>query len=693
MDFLLEINTEEMPLEHVKTALSQLQEKIKKELEAFSVPVNELNTYGTCRRLVVEGNFAASQIEREEQVIGPPKAAALSSDGEFSQAAKGFAKSKGVSVSLLEVVNTERGEYIGFKRRVKGRLTSDILTEILPRIVSDLSFPKMMRWGENSMRFSRPIKNILCMFGEKMVPFSLNGLNSTDCTSGHRIFSSEVLHPKNFSEYKKDLMKNKVVVDPEKRRNMILNQVQKKLAPLEAQLLPDEPLLEKLVYDVEHPNVLLGSFPEEYLKLPLEVLSTAMREGQNLFSVVKGKKQLPYFVGVADSIGDSKGLICRGNERVLKARLEDARFFWNQDMKIGINRRAQQLDHLIFQENLGTYGDKAERLRKIVSYLTDKLDAKKEKKQVMAAADLCKADLLTEMVREFPALQGRVGGLYAKEEGYPLTVWKAVHEHYQPSSMEESSPSTAAGAMLSIADKLDTIVGVLGIGVEVTGSRDPFGLRRNAQGVCKIILEKKLSFSFPRLLDKILSTYSCSFTRPKDELKRIYLDFFVNRLEYIFESQGFRYDIVQAALGPGLDNIYYSFLRLKALDSLKNSPHFEPMILIAKRVNNILRGQPPYKINPDLFAEKEEREMHTSYTIIHDNAVPLIGKGDFAGAQKIVLRMRSSINGFFDHVLVMCEDSKIRRNRLALLQAVSRLMMQIADYSRVVVEGDRQAET
>jgi len=691
MEFLLEINTEEMPPSHVKGALLQLQDLLAEELVANNLvdhknSYGSIRTYGTCRRLIVHGDFVETQLDREEEIVGPPKAVAFALDGSPTPAVSGFAKSHGVTIDELEVITTKKGEYIGLRKIEKGKPTQDILKQILPKIISGLSFPKMMRWGASSFRFSRPIKNILCIFCGKLLSFSVADIASTDLTSGHKIFSLRRFRVKSFTEYKANLKINKVIIGDHDRRTMIEKQIEQKLLQLEAELYPDEQLLDKLTYDVEHPYVFIGSFPQEYLTLPLEVLSTAMKEGQNLFSVMKGKRQLPYFLGVADAFKDSRDLIRMGNERVLKARLEDARFFWDQDLETNLKDRARGLDQVIYQEQLGSYQDKSERLKKVVAYFSDRLEAHEEKKTVIQASELCKADLITDMVREFPSLQGKVGGLYAKEEGYPHPVWKAIYEHYQPVSLDDPSPSLLPGAMLAIADKLDAIVGAVGLGVEVSGSKDPFGLRRNAQGVSKIILEKKLNFSFPRLLDKIIQTYGEKLNREKAYIKTYVLAFFANRLQYIFESEGFRYDLVKASLAPGIENIYHAYLRLKALDSLKDSPHFEPTIWIAKRVNNILRNQAKFKINEDFLLEKQERELYTTFSIIKDNVLPLIAKGDFAKAQRMIFRIRSTINNFFDHVLVMVDDKKLRRNRLAILQEISQLLNQIADYSQIVVE-------
>ena len=324
-ELLLEITTEEMPSSHVKTALVQLRESLAAELLAEKVGAGEIKTYGTCRRLIINGDLASRQEDSEEEIIGPPKAAAFTKDGSPTPAARGFAKSKGVDVRNLEVIKTDRGEYIGIKKVERGVLTEDLLREIIPRIVSFLSFPKMMRWGKSSFRFSRPIKSLLCLFDEKALSFSIGGIPSGNTTTGHKIYFPQKIRIKSFRDYKKALRNKKVIIDPEERKRMILSHIERKIFPKKAELHPDNELLESLIYDVEHPYVFLGSFPEEYLDLPLEILSTAMREGQKLFSVVRGKKQLPFFLGVADAYKDSKSLIRKGNERVLKARLESCR--------------------------------------------------------------------------------------------------------------------------------------------------------------------------------------------------------------------------------------------------------------------------------------------------------------------------------------------------------------------------------
>ncbi|MFO7981324.1 MAG: glycine--tRNA ligase subunit beta [Candidatus Aminicenantes bacterium] len=693
MEFLLEINTEEMPAAHVKSGLDQLEQGFERRVKDAHLvgedqKPGEIKTFGTCRRLVLYGDIVPKQQSKQEVIIGPPKKVAFDKDNNPTAAAKGFAKSNKAKVNDLEIIKNKKGEYVGIKKTVKGKDAVGLLKKILPELISGLSFPKMMRWGKSSVRFSRPIKNILCLCGGELVPFKFGDISTTSYTYGHKLFFPEKIKVDSFEDYLSKLGQKKVIVDAESRKQKIEKQIKDKLSSLNAKVYPDKELLEKIIYDVEYPYVFMGEFPEDYLKLPIDVLSTAMKVGQSLFSVVnKENKQLPVFLGVTDGSPDSKSLVKKGNERVLKARLEDARFFWKHDLETPLKEKKDLLARIVYQEKLGNYEEKISRIKHIARFLSDQLGIK-DKKDLIRSAELCKVDLITEMVREFPSLQGKTGGLYAKEEGYPKQVWKAVYEHYQPVSQDDSPPATMNGAVLSIADKIDSIVGAFGIGIEVSGSKDPFGLRRNAQGICRTILNKKMSFSLARLVDETVNGYGNILIKSKQELTKQCKVFFQDRLHHLYERQGFRYDLVNAALGAGFDNIYYSFLRLKALDEIKDSSDFNSLIIVVKRVNNILRGQPKRRMEPDLFEEKEEIKLYTEYSTLKEKILPLISTGDFSKAQKFILEIRSTIDNFFDHVLVMADDQKLRKNRLSLLRAISKLFSMVADYSQVVVDMD-----
>jgi glycyl-tRNA synthetase beta chain len=698
-EFLLEINTEEMPSSHVKAGLGQLKEKIGAELAARRIAAKALESLGTCRRLVVSGEFAPRQEDKEEIVIGPPRTIAFGSDGAPTPAARGFARSQNVEVKGLRVIETPRGQYVCSTKTIAGLATAELLAGSLPGIITSLSFPKMMKWGESNLRFSRPIKGILCLFGGKTLHFTVGEIASADRTSGHRLHAPRKLKIKKREDerllqaYERLLRERRVIITVEERKRTILNQVAQRLEPLGAELYADDELLDKLSYDVECPHVILGEFPAEYLELPLEVLSMAMREGQKLFSVVKAGVQLPNFIGVTDTPGDPKSLIRRGNERVLKARLEDARFFWQQDRRVPLAERSAGLRSVVFQERLGSYADKSQRLKKLIAYLCDTLGRDPLKKDAVEAAGLAKVDLITEMVREFPALQGKMGGLYAKAEGYPEAVWRAVYEHYLPLSFEGGAPETMAGALLSLADKLDSIVGIIGVGGQATGSSDPFGLRRSAHGVARIILERGLSLSFRKVLEKAAGNYAFDARQDLEIEKtiRTCLSFFEQRLRYIFETQGYRYDLINAVLAAGVDNLYHSQLRLKAVDAIQKSPDFNSLILMAKRVNNILRAAPPQAVSPDLFREPEEVGLFAAFTGVGEEVDRKTEAGDFAGAQAAILSLRAPLSLFFERVLVMAEDPAVRANRLALLQAIREVLLKVADYSLVVVEGEKPA--
>lgn len=690
MEFLLELLTEEMPSSHIKTALEQLEKGFREELGSARIAVHELKSFGTPRRLILAADIAEGEEERETVVTGPPRSAGLDPQGGLSRAGQGFARAHNVAESDIEVISTSKGEYLGFRRRTKGRAAGDVLAEAVPRVLGSLTFPKTMRWGESQLRFSRPVHGLLCIIRGKPVAASFAGLSASNRTVGHRVIAPGPFEVGSFAEYRDKLAAAGVIIDQTERQSLILKQADEHLSPRGARIYPDPGLLEELSWTVEHPFVIFGSFPEKYLNLPIEVLAAAMREGQKLFTVVRDRKQLPHFIGVADVAGDPRGLIRAGNERVLRARLEDAEFFWAQDQKLTLSKRSAGLKHVVFQERLGTYEDKTQRLQKLAAYICDRVGASPLKKDLMLAAGLCKADLLSDMVREFPGLQGRMGGLYARQEGYPAGVWQSIYEHYKPASLEDNSPASLAGAVLSLADKLDSTVGVIGVGVEFSGSSDPFGLRRNAHGVIKVILDHKLRLSFPRLSEKAVAVYADKLTLEKEETLKAVREFFEGRMRFALSSLGYRYDIVAAALGPGLDSVYDAYLRVKALDALKSSPQFEPFILMAKRVKNILRGQPRCRLVPETLVEKEERELHAAFSIIRNNAAEMIKRGDFVQAQNMAFKLRPVLNAFFDKVLVIAEDRKLRQNRLGLLQAIDGLLGSIADYSQVVVEGERQ---
>ncbi|MGQ9577805.1 MAG: glycine--tRNA ligase subunit beta [Candidatus Aminicenantales bacterium] len=690
MEFLLEILTEEMPSSHVKSGMEQLAENLQKELQAEKIKINRLQVLGTCRRLAVLADVEAKQPDEEEIVVGPPKKIAFTADGTPTPAALGFIRSHEATVADLQVLNTAKGEYIGLRKPRRGRLTQEILPEIISRVLASLTFPKMMRWGESTSRFSRPVKNIFALYAGQPLPVNFQDWPWRPTTFGHRLHANKPLMVSTWQDYREQLKEHRVIIDPEERRRLILDQAAALLQPLGAQLYPDEELLEKLVLAVEHPLVIIGSFPDRYLILPVEIISTVLREGQKVFSVVKQGQQIPYFIGVADQIADPEAIIRRGYERVIRARLEDALFFWNQDLKVPLKERVADLGRVIFQEKLGTYLEKTERLKKLVSFICLRLGQKELLKEAVLAAELCKADLVTEMVREFPSLQGKVGGVYSRVQQQSPRVAQAIYEHYQPLSLDSPSPASLAGALLALADKVDSLVGPVGIGAEISSSSDPLGLRRQAQGICKLILDHRLRLSLSQLLKKAVTLYGDKLAFNQNDVVNTCLNFFGQRLRFIYEKMGYRYDLVNASLGAGYDDIYLSFKRLKALDELKGRPEFEPLILMVRRVNNILRNQRAAKFDSKLLEARAERELFSTFRIISQHTSSLLEQGELTQAFRIVFKLQTPLDRFFDQVLVMAEDRRLRQNRLGLLGLIKNFLWRLADFSQVVLEGEKE---
>ena len=686
-EFLLEIYTEEMPPSHVKLGLEQLKNLFDKYLRENRIEFSEVKTYGTPRRLIVFiEEISKKQAEGEEKVLGPPKSIAFDEKGKPTPAAKGFARSHGVKIKQLKIFQTEKGEYVGYVKKLKGKPTEEVLSQIIPQIIRSLTFPKSMKWGNYNIKFSRPIRNILCIMNGKLIEFELENLKSTDFSFGHKTYSFQKFTVNSFRKYNELLLRNFVIIDEEQRKSIILKNINDKLSDIGVELKKDDDLLEKIVYSIEYPYVFVGSFPEKYLNLPLEVTSTALKEGQKLFSVIKGEKPVPYFVGVADAPEDPKDCIKTGNERVLIARLEDAEFFWNEDRKKPMKERVKDLKKIIFHEKLGNYFEKKERIKSLVEFLVNQLKLPRIKNFVLEAAELAKVDLTTEMVKEFPNLQGKIGGLYLKEEGYPEEVWLAVYEHYQPVNPEDKSPVTLTGALISIADKIDSLVGAIGIGLEVTGSKDPFGLRRLAYGICKTIIDNSLSFSFFELIDNAINLYGEKIVLPVEKIRNSILEFFKNRLKMYFQALNYRYDLINASLEPGIDDVYASYLKLEALNKIKDSKNFKPLIITSKRVNNIIQKQPEFSLEVSLLKEKEEKQLYDIFKTVENEILPLIKSGEFEKAHEVIVSLRPFIDNFFDKVLVMVEDKKLRQNRIALLQKISKLFSQLADFSKIVEE-------
>jgi glycyl-tRNA synthetase beta chain len=610
------------------------------------------------------GGILERQPDSEEVVVGPPKKAG-------NQAAESFARKNGTMVDQLSTQTTAKGEYFAFNRKTPGVAASQLIAAQLPSLILKIQWPKTMYWtGKGGPRFIRPIRWIVALLGEKVVPFEIAGVQSCDVTRGHRRLGKPAV-PVTIHDYQQALEDNFVILSPEARRKRIEDGVRELTGGTGLEVKTDPDLLHTLIYITEYPTPILGCFDRDYLSLPTEVLVTVMRHHQKYFSLVDSDGNLaPNFVAVMNTNADPDGLVRKGNERVLRARFNDARFFYDVDQHKTLANRVPDLAHVTFQAKLGSYLQKTERMVALAGMLADALGA--DRGAVERAALLCKTDLTTEMVKEFTELQGVVGGLYAKAQGDREEVWKAIYDHYKPASMDEPIPSTLAGQIVSFADKLDTLKGCFAVGMIPTGSRDPFALRRAAQGVVKIIVEGGLRLSLGELIGNDAALQ----------------DFMLDRVKYYFrEIRGFKYDEVNAVLASGWDDLVDVDARLKALQAVRPTQNFEPLAASFKRIANILK-QAEFKAPDDAGVEAAllepgpERELYDDFDRIRDAARTT----EYLPALEAIASIRPSVDLFFDKVLVNAPDPQVRRNRLTMLQQLLTEFSTIADFSEIVTQ-------
>ena len=647
LPFLLEIGTEEIPDWMIAPAVTRLRQLFEEAMAENGLGGAVVWAEATPRRLAlyVEG-IEERQADREDLVSGPPKSAGAG-------AAAGFAKRQGVKVEELETIVTPKGEYLGCRKRVAGRAASEILAETLAGLILKIYFPKTMYWtGKGGARFIRPIRWIVALLGEGVVEFELAGVKSGNRTSGHRrLGQGEIVVTT--SNYEAKLKENFVLLRVSERKQRIEAGIAELLKGKGLRLKADAALLDTLAYITEYPTPILGRFEDQFLELPEEVLVTVMRHHQKYFSVETAEGKLaPHFIAVMNTSGDPEGLVRSGNERVLRARFNDARFFWSVDQQKKLADRVADLGHVTFQEKLGSYLDKAERMERLVEEFGGDTDA-------VRAARLAKCDLTTELVKEFTDLQGVVGGLYARAQGEPEAVWKAIYDHYRPVSMEAAIPRTRTGQTVALADKVDTLRGCFRVGLVPSGSSDPFALRRAAQGVVKILAEGEVALNLADLAGGDAQL----------------VEFFRDRIEYYFrEVRGYRYDEVRAAMAVGFADLKDLEARLAALHAVRPTENFEPVAASFKRIKNILRqaGFPKGTVEEALLEAGPERELW--------EAVARVAGEDLAG----IAGLRPEVDRYFDKVLVNAQDPKIRANRLAFLAGLYEKFSLVADFSEIV---------
>ncbi|HEV8131401.1 MAG TPA: glycine--tRNA ligase subunit beta [Acidobacteriota bacterium] len=687
-EFVLEIGTEEVPAAMMPDALAALAEKFADAMREARLQHAPLETFCTPRRLILYCPLVAErQPDITAQVTGPSRKVAFDLNGKPTRALEGFLQKNQIGIDQLEIATTPRGEYVSFRRQIEGRPALEVLAELLSPLIFSIPFPKSMHWRTHQERFIRPIHYVVALLAGKVIPFEVAGVRSGRSTVGHLILAPEVFSVSSFAELKSKLADHFVLIDPEERRKMITDGLAAVL-PEGLQALHDAGLLDEVVHLIEYPQVVLGEFDGEFLKLPEEILITVLKRHQKYFAVTdrKGKIQ-PYFLTVLNTATISTEKIRKGHQRVLRARLEDAAFYRDFDRRKKLEERIELLEHVLFEKKLGSYGDKVRRLDLLAQLLAEATSLT-ELNDLHTAAQLCKTDLTTEMVREFTELQGIVGGLYARAENYPESVWKAIYQHYRPVSQDDAIPDSRIGRLLSLADKTDTLCGSFGIGIVPTGSSDPFSLRRLCQGIVRITIEAPLSFSLLALLNRSLDLFGDRITRKRDEVLKDLFQFIDARVRHLFTERGLRYDVINAVVETGYNNLLDLYYRAEAVQTVRQEPDFEAIAVSFKRINNILAGHSgdSQRVEDELLKEPAERDLYREVTTVGPKIQTKISEGKYYDALKMMATMRPQLDLFFDKVLVMADDPKLRQNRLRLLQTISRLFRQVGDLSQIVVE-------
>ena len=684
-ELLLEIGSEEIPAGFVPQALMDLEALAKRELEASRIDFSGTKTFGTPRRLVlVIESVSEKQRDEETRKIGPSKQAAFDAKGNPTKAAIGFAKSQSVPAESLTVIQTEKGEYVCAVKKESGRLTAELLSSLLPKWILSIPFQKSMRWADVPIRFVRPIHWILALFGGEVVPFEVGNIRSGNVTYGHRFMHPGPITVKDFQSYLQKTREASVIVDPVERKRKIKDEMIREGARVSGRVLTDEDLLNEVNFLVEYPVALCGGFDHKFLSLPREILIHSMKEHQRYFPLVDDHGiLLPHFVCVSNIKPKNREVVVQGNEKVLKARLSDAAFFFEDDLKIPLEKRLEQLKKVVFQAKLGTSYEKVMRFRQLALWMTERIDPNL-REAVEKTSLLCKADLVTGMVGEFPKLQGVVGREYSRLAGETPEVGEAIYEHYLPGFAGDRLPSSPVGDIVSIADKMDTVVGCFGVGLVPTGTADPFGLRRQALGIIRIILEKKYSLSLNGLIEESERQLKEKMERPVEEVRQEVLDFFRVRYQNFLLDKGYLFDVTDAVLSISLDDLLDVQGRIDALRKAREWKDFESIVIAFKRAMNILKGSPPKgALNPSLFAESVEKDLYQSFLKAKERIDHFLNGRDYPSALLEMTKMKKPIDDFFDGVMVMVEDEAIRNNRLALLDEIGKLFLRIADFSKL----------
>jgi len=689
-ELLLEIGTEEIPADYQKSGLKSLLDITREMLKENRINVEgELEAFGTPRRLILMGNgLATEQEDIIEEITGPPKGVAFDGDGRPTKAAEGFARKQGISIDELSTIQTPKGEYLYAKRQITGRPTIEILSHSLPKVVEDIPWPKTMRWGSVGFPFVRPIHWILALFNGEIIPFKLAGIEASNLTYGHRFMAPEAIQVSGAVDYLKKVRERFVVIEQMERERMVLEKAMAAAGEVGGTLDRDPDLVATVANLVEYPSAVCGHFEEGFLRLPDPVLITPMKEHQKYFPVYDGdKKLMPHFVAVNNTLANSVDVVRKGHERVLRARFSDADFFFNEDKKRPLDRCLEDLKDVIYQAQLGTSYAKVKRFEEIAGYLGAMI-LPGCGEEIGLVARLCKCDLVTQMVQEFPSLQGVMGREYARLEGYQEKICEALYEHYLPERAEGNLPDSEIGAVVGLADRMDTICGCFAVGLEPSGTADPFALRRHAIATIRILEAFRWKLPLVDFVTKSLSVLKKEIDFDRGVILAKVMQFFRERYKQLMIRSGYENEFIEAVISSEFNHIHLIRARLDQLRAYASkSEEFETLAITFKRIVNILKKQKEgFEVDPGQFQQPCETALWDRLQDLREQIVTHVSREDYTAALDLLVELRKPVDGFFDGVEILTKESQtLKENRVGMLQHLAGLFLSIADFSKLSI--------
>jgi glycyl-tRNA synthetase beta chain len=683
---LFEVGVEEIPHGILTATLEQWKEKSIEKLSRAGIAYSKLSVSGTPRRLALElENVLEKTEEKMIEKKGPAVKAAFDKEGKPTNALNGFLSSNKLSIKDVQKKSISGNEYVFVYTKEGGKETVSVLPGVFEEILHSLSFPKTMKWGTGEISFVRPIRWMVSLYGNEQIPFHYGSLSSGNLSYGHRILHSGAFSIHNPSDYSYLLKEKNVIVDPFERRRMILDMVEKTAKRLSAKAIMDEKLLDQLTCLTEYPNAAVGEFEEEFLKLPKEVLISEMVEHQK-YVPLEGEagNLINRFIIITNT--PPSIMVIKGNERVIRARFADGKFFFDEDRKKKLEDHLPVLSNALYAKGLGSMLEKVERIKKITALIADIISYQDVLKRALRSAHLAKADLATQMVCEFPELQGIIGYYYALHSFEEINVAISVKEHYLPKFSGDQLPSLKEGVLVSLSDRFDNLFALYAKGNYVTGSKDPFALRRQTLGIIRILIEKKIHLDLKKLFDKIVPLYREFISTSEEEFESKVMDFMTTRIKTVLKETDFSYDEIEAGITSLVYDIYDSYLRIKVIHEARKSENFINLAVAFKRIKNIIKGQKIAKLSEKELKEKAEKDLYEIYNKNEKAFLQALEKMDYALCVSILTSFRPFVDQFFDDVMVMDKDEAVKNNRIALLSLIDGLFMKFIDFEKIIVE-------